>query len=155
MKRYREWVICSIVGAIAGLYGMAKLCEKELLKKEERAARNGQSVRTACEWIKMIQNGREIKDYFNTHGLDSVAVYGMGEIGKCLIQELQKSGIEIAYIIDKNPHRISDEYASYTPEETLPEVQAIIVTPSYDFKEISQNLKIGKGTAVICIDDIF
>ncbi len=155
MRRYKEWAICGMLGAMLGLYGMARLCEKELLKKEERAARNGQSVRTACKWIKMIQSGRKIKDYFDMHGIDSVAVYGMGETGKCLIQELQKAGIGIAYVIDRNPHRTSDEYASYTPEEILPEAQAIIVTPSYDFIEISRNLKVGKETAVICIDDIF
>ncbi len=45
MRRYKEWAICGMLGAMLGLYGMARLCEKELLKKR----RTGCQKRSKCK----------------------------------------------------------------------------------------------------------
>lgn len=154
MKKIMLCIAAAIGGAILGIYWMIKKCEPELMNKDNRAKRNAQSFRLACKWINIIQSGKHIKDYFTKRGIETVAIYGMGELGKCLLQELEQSDIKVAYLIDKNQNRKIEKYALFSSEEYLPEVQIIVVTPSYDFSEISENLKKYTKAEILSIDDI-
>jgi len=154
MKKIMLCIVSAIGGAISGIYWMIKKCEPELMNKDNRIKRNAQNFRLACKWIAIIQSGKHIKDYFTEQGIETVAVYGLGELGKCLLLELEQSDIKIAYLIDKNQNRKIEKYAFFSSEEYLPEVQAIVVTPSYDFTEISENLKKHTKTEILSIEDI-
>ena len=154
MKKIMLCIASAIGGAISGIYWMIKKCEPELMSKDNQAKRNAQSFRLACKWIGVIQSGKRIKDYFTERGIETVAIYGMGKLGKCLLQELEQSDIKIAYLIDKNINRKFEKYAFFSPEEYLPEVQTIVVTPSYDFTEISETLKKHTEAEILSIDDI-
>lgn len=147
-------IILCVVAMISGAYWMAKKCESELVNKENRAKRNAQSFRLACKWIDAIQRNKHIKDYFTKQGIETVAIYGMGELGKCLLQELEQADIKVKYIIDKKQNCQIRNYPLYSPEDYLPEVSVIVVTPSYDYLEISEKLKKHVVAEIVSIDEI-
>ncbi len=144
-----------LAGMVIGTYWMAKKCEEELLCKEERAQRNARSTKSACRWIRAIQDNKHVKDYFDNRNISAVAIYGMGELGKCLAREIEKSGIEIKCVIDRNKRIKAYEYQIISPDDDLPRVDAVIVTPVYDYKAISENLRNHTDAQIISMDDIW
>lgn len=155
MKKIIKNIFFILSGIVIGAYWMAKKCEEELICKEKRAQRNARSTKSACRWIRAIQDNKRIKDYFDNRNMNAVAVYGMGELGKCLVQEIEKSGIEIKCVIDRNKCINAYEYQIFSPDDDLPRVDAVIVTPVYDYKAISENLRKHTDAQIISLDDIW
>ena len=53
-------------------------------------------------WMTLKQNGICIADYFIKKDLTDIAIYGMGDLGKILYEELEPSTISITCGIDRN-----------------------------------------------------
>ena len=86
------------------------------------------------------EEGKGIYDYLLKYGVKTVAVYGMGRLGKHLIHELSGSGIEIKYIIDRRSKINHPEYQIKSIEGELEKVDAVIITPIWDFDQIYEEL---------------
>ncbi len=101
-----------------------------------------------------IKIGEKLK-YF---GIESLAVYGYGQVGRHLIKILINEGIEIAYIIDnKQITNTEDTYVFYKTDDSLPMVDAIIITPTHDYYDICEKLndKVSIDCRLISIKELF
>ena len=143
-----------IIAIILGAYCMARKCEPELISKEKRAKRSSQNFIVACKWIGVLQDGKSIRDYFSERRTEKVAIYGMGDLGRCLLRELQQIDVKVEYIIDKNQNQKMKGYSFFSPEDYLPEVDIIIITPSYDYLEIAENLNKRVKAAIISLQSL-
>lgn len=91
--------------------------------------------------IMMNERPEYIRRELSHMGLKNIAIYGAGRFGKLLQVCLEGSGIEIKYCIDTNAENVDmGNLYVYYPEEDLPIVDAIVVTPFYYFEEIKANL---------------
>lgn len=107
-------------------------------------------------WLQIKNRGGSLAAFFLDNQIDSVAIYGMGEIGKRLYEELKGSRVKVAYGIDKNAKNIFIEgLAVYRLDETLPKVNAVIVTPMH-FYEIQKEIyrRMGKEVDVVFVEDV-
>lgn len=104
-------------------------------------------------WNKLKKENKNIANYFHNNNIKNIAIYGMGYVGQLLVDELDKTDIEVAYGIDID---IFNNFSNkkmilYTPDEVLPEVDVIVVTPIDSFEEI-KNMMV--GYTLISIEDI-
>lgn len=85
-----------------------------------------------------------------------IAIYGIGDLGKCLVEELREEGIEIGYIIDKRASQIKefDNIKVFNPDEELPSTDLIIVTAIFYFDEIAYELKKKVSCPIISLEEI-
>lgn len=107
-------------------------------------------------WMTLKETKKPLMKYFEDNGMTSVAIYGLGILGRHLYEELRNEDIVISYGIDQRAKDIHDvDLEMKTIEDELPEVDAVVVTP-VAFYEIEKAIyrKLGKGTAVISIEDI-
>lgn len=95
-----------------------------------------------------------MKDYFLERGIHSIAIYGIGLLGKHLYFELKDSEIEINGIIDRETDFNRKGIALYQPEGDLPEADMIVVTVTYAYHEISGQLKKRGIRNVISLEEI-
>ena len=79
-------------------------------------------------WLRIKQQGYTLADFFTQRGAEKIAVYGMGFLGCDLYDELEEAGIEIAYVMDKQPQTIDKIVPVVNADENLPCVDAIVVT---------------------------
>ncbi len=93
------------------------------------------------DWMTTEESGEEIYRKILNLGYSSIAIYGFGKIGKHLFEKLKNSGVDVRYIIDRNNKIDNSNLKIFHPGDTLPEVDAIIVTPVVMFDEILQTLK--------------
>lgn len=78
--------------------------------------------------FEILQSGSDFSDYFYKNDIKNVVVYGIGTYGKLLISELEKYNISIVSCIDKKVLCYKN-YIVHTPDEEIPECDAIIVSP--------------------------
>lgn len=106
-------------------------------------------------WLKLKHQSKTLQKYFDDNYIKTVAIYGMGELGKRLFEDLKSLNVEVTYAIDINAENIDiDGLEIFTLDNTLPKVDVIIITPVHLFYEIEDNL-LKKGIKdVISLEDL-
>lgn len=105
-------------------------------------------------WMYLRDQKRNLKDFFYSNGYRRIAIYGMGHLGKHLWMELKESDIQIVYAIDKRENCWNLNLPVVSIAENLEEVDAIVVTPVMEFKEIRTTLREKVHCPVISIEEI-
>lgn len=129
---------------------------KEALKKlsvmHNDLRKNMFLLHFTVDWLKMLQEGKNICSYLIKNNIRTVAVYGVGFLGERLIDELKKTDTCLVYAIDM--HR-KGEYAGIKIRnscEQLPIVDAIIVTPVYNYNDIANMLSERTEAEIISLE---
>lgn len=105
-------------------------------------------------WMMLREHEITIESVLCRKNISSVLIYGYGIIGKHLLSELAGSKVCVMGIVDQK-HVLAAGVGTYTPEEILPQADAIIVASFYFFDEIKNVLKsYFVSTDIISIEEI-
>lgn len=92
--------------------------------------RNKKKFELICQWMKLKIQGISLMEFFQDRGIRSIAIYGMGEIGQLMYDELaMENETLIRYAIDQSGMRYVESLPTYCLDRNLPEVDAIVITP--------------------------
>lgn len=110
------------------------------------------------KWIAIKNRGGAIDEYLIKQGWKKISIYGYGEIGKRLYEEIEQSDlISVVSIID-NSYKNNDIFSDiniYSLSDNLPATDVIIITPIFAIEKIKKDL-IKKGVnCCISIEEIF
>ena len=105
-------------------------------------------------WIMRKQEGFELDNFLVKSGIQTVAIYGMSYIGENVLRELEKSSVNVKYGIDRNAVNIKASIDVYSDEDTLGEVDAVIVTTLTDFSAIKTHLSAKLNAQILSLEDI-
>ena len=105
-------------------------------------------------WLELKQAGINIATYFEKHGYQRIAIYGISCVGLRLYDELKNSSIKIEYAIDKNAEKVLEEIEIVKPNEITKKVDAVIVTAITYFDEIKEQIKGEVDCPIISLEDI-
>lgn len=109
-------------------------------------------------WIINKNMGNNVDNYFIRHNFKKVSIYGYGEIGKRIFEELSQSkDIEVVSIIDNSftKNELNANELFYMLNDELPETDIVVITPVFAFKNIEKDLKKRGINNCISIEDIF
>lgn len=154
----KKSVVISIVIGISALIGSCIWQKKKYSKLLEVyrgvADKNLDIFLLFNQWLEKKQHNICLAEYFHKYEYKTIAIYGMGIVGQRLADELKNSGVEIKYVIDKNANYVHTDLKVYRPEDVLPEVDAVIVTPITYFKSIKAQLQDKLSCPIISAEDI-
>lgn len=110
-------------------------------------------------WLKNKNQGKNVSTYFKNNKIDSIAIYGMGELGMRLYEEVLETDIKVKYFIDKNIKEISSildiSVVGIEKIKSMEKVDAIIVTPIYHFTIIKNELiNIQSHMEILSLEDV-
>lgn len=105
------------------------------------------------QWLSLKNNGGTVEKYFSENNIRTVALYGMGEVGNRLYEEL-KGKIEVKYAIDKNCFGQYEELEVKRISDDLQEVDAVVVTIPFAYEEIMVEISDKFSCPIISIEDI-
>ncbi len=106
-------------------------------------------------WMVLRNKGRVLSDYFEDRSFRSVAIYGLGRLGICLYEELSGSSVDVKYAIDVNAADFSYlDLEVVSPESQLGTVDAIIVTPFFEYKRIVEELRDRTSCNIVNLADV-
>ena len=106
------------------------------------------------QWVKVKQEGKNLSEYFEKQGYKKIAIYGMSYAGETLVNELENTSVQILYGIDKNADSIYANIDVFSIEDSLEEVDAVIVTAITFFDEIEEELSTKFSCPIISLENV-
>lgn len=115
---------------------------------------NESKTQMFMKWIQLLQKGHRISHYLEQNQISNVSIYGYGQLGKLLYEELLSDGIIIDNVIDK--------YVESTPvckvkrnDEVDVVEKMLIITAPVELNYVKENVKCARNCKVISLMDIF
>ena len=105
-------------------------------------------------WLLLKQKNINLSKFFIDKKLKSIAIYGAHYMGQRLYDELQGSSVNFLYAIDKSPKRLDWQIPIYHPNDILENVDAIVITPIFDYLEIKDDLSEKLICPMLSIEDV-
>jgi hypothetical protein len=114
---------------------------------------------TYDRWMYLKQNGKNLSDYFDKNNYGSIAIYGMGQLGNRLFEELDHTMIHVLFAIDRNADRMECgipifNIDSIEFEKLKNNVDAIVVTAVKSFNSIKSELQKKYSKPILSLVDI-
>ena len=158
MKR-KKGIILAGLSAVAGfatgtvvfnkLYSMSGAAAK---KKIERLTGYYALLN---QWLQLRQIGITLEQYFLNCSYHNIAVYGMGELGVRLCEELRDSEVNIKFALDKNKDNLYTDLEVFSLEDCpQDEIDAIVVTPVFAYGEIEKELSGYVNCPIVSLEDV-
>lgn len=154
MKKGIMAVLCTTAGMASGA-----LAVRKKWKERETAIQSLSNKHLALfllmnQWVKVKQENKSLGEYLKKNGYEKIAIYGMNYVGETLLDELIGSDVEVKYGIDRNADSIYLNVDIVSPEESLGDVDAIIVTAITYFDEIAEQLGKKTDAVILSLEDI-
>ncbi len=147
-------IVSAAIGAVAGASAVGKVMFEEKDKANAMSDKHLSLFLMMNQWVKVKQDGKNLTEYFEKNGYRKIAVYGMSYAGKTLIDELKGTGITVAYGIDKKADTIYADIDILSVEDSLADVDAVVVTAITFFNEIKETLTVKMDCPIISLEDV-
>lgn len=154
MNKVITSVISGAIGVVAGGVTTSYLAGKQIEKKTEKVNKFKSYYNLLNQWLLLRQEGKSLVEYFKDNNYNSIAIYGMGEMGNRLYDELIASDIKIKYAVDKEPETAYSELEVVGKDEVLESVDVMIVTAVFAFDEIKEELEGKADFPIISLEDV-
>lgn len=143
-----------LTGAVAGAGTIGKIQGDKLAKSRSMSEKHMALFLMMNQWVKVKQEGKNLYNYFEKKGYKKIAVYGMSYVGETLIDELRNTGIEVVYGIDQKADSIYADVDIVSLEDSLEDVDVVIVTAITFFDEIETKLSEKLDCPIISLEDV-
>ena len=105
-------------------------------------------------WGRLQEKGFFVKDYFVKRNLQNIAIYGMGNLGCQLYDEIMSADtLYVKYVIDRNDAGIGEYIKITKPDERLKDIDILVVAIASGEQDIINHYK-GNGYIVVSIAEI-
>lgn len=136
------------------LYDMHKENTNNFVQEEERRDKYSVMIKLLSQWIANRQRGLSISRYLETRGMKQVAIYGMGDLGQRLCDELADTDVIVEYAIDRRAEHIISSVRLINTEEKYEVVDAIIVTSVYDFEKVKRLINAKTECEILSLEKV-
>lgn len=154
MKKCVVSVLSMLAGAVVGGGVIKKKGDKKRKIAWSYSDKHLALFQMMNQWVKVKQEGKNLASYLEKHGYHRIAIYGMSYAGITLENELKNTSVEVVYGIDQNVDSMETDIEVVSVEDTLDEVDAIVVTAITFFDEIEETLSIKVDCPIISLEDI-
>jgi len=154
MKNKSALAVAGLAGFIIGVVIVRQTAWKLIKKLQTSIYKNLRLFLMMDKWVEIKQNGKNLSQYFENKHYKEIAIYGMSYAGKRLMDELEGSGIVVKYGIDQKADEVFARVDMLKSKDSLPTVDAIVVTPVSYFDTISKELAQKVNCPIISLEDI-
>lgn len=141
MKKGVVSVVSLLTGIVAGAGTIIKMTGKKMDKAKGESDKFKDLFLMMNQWVNVKQEGKNLSAYFEKNGYKKIAVYGLSYAGETLLDELESTEVEVVYAIDQRADSLNLDIEVFSPDDTLEQVDAIVVTPITSFNAIEEKLR--------------
>lgn len=146
--------LISIISFVVGIILGGKMLVGMINDYKMRMERNLSNMMLLNGWLEFIYSGGRIEQYFQSHGYKKVMIYGNGYTGKRLYQALEKTDIDVVAIMDKM-NRSDAERILIGVDSKIPDIDCVIITPTFYYDEIYDMLRKRIKVPIISIEALW
>lgn len=154
MKKIIHGLLGAVLGLTAGAGAMTYISNKTIGERDKKIDKFKLYYNALNQWLNIKQCGKSIEKYFVENNYKTIAIYGMGEMGNRLYEDLKNSGVTVKYAIDKKADETFSEVEVLSLEDELPEVDVIVVSAIFAFEEIEKDITEVCNIPVVSLEDV-
>lgn len=154
MKKGMVGFLSLVTGAATGAVAVSRLKDSVITQKENKIDKFKSYYNMLNQWLILKQQGESLVKFFEENDYKTIAIYGMGEMGNRLYDELKESQIVVKYAIDEAAGNKFSELKVISPEDDFEDVDAIIITATFAYDEICEKLESKTSIQLISLDDV-
>lgn len=154
MKKGVIAVLSSVAGAVAGAAVTGSIQGKSIEEKAEKVDKFKSYYNMLNQWLMLRQEGKTLEQYFLDNNYKTIAIYGMGEMGNRLYDELKGTQIQVKYGVDKKADSTYAEIEVIEMDEDMEAVDAVVVTAVFAFEEIESRLQEKVDWPIVSLEDV-
>lgn len=154
MKKTVISAASALIGAVIGTGVVGKVMSQETKNARFLADKHLALFLMMDQWVKVKQEGKRLDTYFERNHYRKIAVYGMSYVGQTLVDELKNTDIVVAYGIDKKADNLYADIDIVSGEDTLENVDVVVVTAITFFEEIAEKLATKLDCPIVSLEDI-
>lgn len=106
------------------------------------------------KWMVLHERGGSTKQYFISHGVKNIIIYGLGKMAHHLLEDIKESGINTVCAIDMRAVNKYEDFPVITAEEAIPDADCIVITPVHEAGYIKQQLEKRTTLPAISLSEI-
>lgn len=109
------------------------------------------------QWLYLKHNNKNLSEYFERKEYKRIGIYGLGELGNRLIDELKDTKTEVVYGVDKNINNTFCPVSAFVLEEISnveEDIDAMVVTPVFAYDEVARELKDKVNCDIVSLEDV-
>ena len=106
------------------------------------------------KWMRAREENRNPIEYFYKNHYKNIVIYGLGKMASHLFFDLKDSDVKVIGAIDKGAINKFEEYPVVTIDDDIPKADCIIVTTTYDYENIKEQLVSKVDCPIISLMDI-
>lgn len=156
MKKGFVAVLGSLAGVAAGAAAVGKFSHQIVEDKDKKVDKFKSYYNMLNQWLTIRQEGGNLSEYFDKNNYAKVVIYGLGEMGSRLIDELKGTKTEIVYGVDKNIESTFGDIQGYSLDNVPMDekVDVVVVTAVFAFDEIEEQLSNIFDCDIISLEDV-
>ena len=140
---------------IVGSAALKKYICSSIDKQNVAKKKNFESFYYLAErWITIYEEGKSLESILEERHIKTVAVYGLGALGRHVVTQLKGSRVKVANVIDQAVKGHWQDVEVMPLKEHISDVDAIIVTVINDMDVIERNLKRYTKCTVISLEEL-
>lgn len=147
-------ILAGIIGGMLGILVTGRTVSKNANEWKKMSDKNFSNMHILNQWMMAKQSGKKIEDYFEKHNYQDVVIYGMGNVGERLLDELNNTEIRVIACVDRNAKALFAEVPILLPEDNIPYADCMIVTSTFFYEEIVRNMEEKVQYPIISLEDV-
>ncbi len=147
-------IIGTILGVATGIAINRIVVSNKLMEKDKKIEKFKAYYNLLNKWLSIKQEGKTLEKYFIEQNYRTIAIYGMGELGKRLYEDLRNSCVVVNYAIDKNIVETASGLLIVKPESKLKAVDAIVITSIFDYEAVEEDLGSKTEGHIVSLEDV-
>ncbi len=128
--------------------------KKSLSEMEKLYEKKQKYYQLLNNWFKNMKRHKKIEHVLNALEIKNIAVYGMGDFGKHLVEELKGSSIKVLLTFDKESEFLKTEDPLGYINQNYYNIDAVVVTPVMEYKDIRIYLKKFFDVPIISLEEL-
>lgn len=152
MKKVFKFLTTFGSGIAAGA-ALVKLVKKDTDDNTKKIMKFKTQFYMVNRWVSILQDNRNLSEYFEKNKYGKVAVYGLGTLGENLANDLKD---KVVFAIDeKAAGRDQSRFPVYSMDDVInEEPDVVVVTPVFAFQDIQSGCEAKFGCPVISLEDV-
>ncbi len=154
MRKSSVFVAGALLGGLAGVVTGKKTNTSNTKPKKDKFK---MYYNVMNQWLQHKHNNKNLSEYFERKEYRRIAIYGLGELGNRLIDELKDTKTEVVYGVDRNINNTYCSVSAYALDEfsdAAEDVDVIVVTPIFAYDEVVSELKNLVSCDIVSLEDV-